>query len=59
MNISMAFFRNTKKMSKICVKTMVTSCTNDVFKHFEILSYAYNMLLYTSITVLVYILMLL
>ena len=33
---SMEVFSNTEKVSKICVKTMVKSCENDVFTYFEI-----------------------
>ena len=63
-NVSMALLRSTEKVSKICVKTMVASCKNDVFPCFGILCYASNMLLYDSatlmgITVIVYILILL
>ena len=64
MNVSMLLFRNIEKLSKMGVKTMVKSCENDVIKCFEILSYASNVLLYASvtliwITLLVYITMLL
>ena len=64
MNVSMASFSNTEKVSTMCVKTMVESCENNVFTCFEILSYASYMLLYASVTltwftVFVYILTLL
>ena len=63
-NVSMELFGNIEKVIKICVKTMEKLCKNDVFTCFEILCYASNVVLYTSVTligltVLVYILMLL
>ena len=45
MNVYMALFRNTEKVSKVCLKTMIKSCENDVFTFFEHLCYASNMLL--------------
>ena len=48
----MALFSNTEKVSKLCVKIMVKSFENDVFTCFEILSYASNMLLYASVTLI-------
>ena len=52
MNVYMALFRNTEKVSKVCVKTMIKSCENDVFTCFEHLCYASNMLLYASVTLI-------
>ena len=52
MKISMTLFINTEKLSKICVKTMVKSCEKDVFTCFGMLCYAYNMLLYASVTLM-------
>ena len=51
-HISMALFRNTEKLSKIRVKSMVKSCQNDVFTYFEILYYASSMLLYAFVTLI-------
>ena len=46
--MSMPFFSSTEQVSKADVKTIEISCKNDMITCFEILSYASNMLPYSS-----------
>ena len=52
----MSLFSTTEKVSKLGVKTMGKSWENDMITSFEILSYASNMLPYTSIAMILFML---